>query len=44
MVRFVLSLADTLRFRFTISPLGEVVRLARALANPKTFADGAHAA
>jgi DNA-binding transcriptional ArsR family regulator len=44
MVRFVLSLADTLRFRFTISPLGEVVRLARALANPKTCADGAPAA
>jgi DNA-binding MarR family transcriptional regulator len=44
MVRFVLSLADTLRFRFTISPLGEVVRLARAMANPKTFADGAHVA
>jgi hypothetical protein len=44
MVRFVLSLADVLRFRFAISPLGEAVRLARALANPKTFAQGAHAA
>jgi DNA-binding MarR family transcriptional regulator len=44
MLRFVLSLADTLRFRFAISPLGEVVRLARAMANPKTCADGAHVA
>jgi DNA-binding transcriptional ArsR family regulator len=44
MVRFVLSVADALRFRFAISPLGEVVRLARAVANPKTFSRGAHAA
>jgi DNA-binding transcriptional ArsR family regulator len=44
MIKFVLSLADVLRFRFTISPLGEAVRLARALANPKTFSQGAHAA
>jgi DNA-binding transcriptional ArsR family regulator len=44
MIKFVLSLADVLRFRFVISPLGEAVRLARALANPKTFAQGAHAA
>jgi DNA-binding transcriptional ArsR family regulator len=43
-IRFVLSLADALRFRFTISPLGEVVRLARAMANPKAFAQGAHVA
>jgi DNA-binding transcriptional ArsR family regulator len=44
MIKFVLSLADVLRFRFAISPLGEAVRLARALANPKTFLQGAHAA
>jgi DNA-binding transcriptional ArsR family regulator len=44
MIRFVLSLADVLRFRFVISPLGETVRLARALANPKTFSQGAHVA
>jgi DNA-binding transcriptional ArsR family regulator len=44
MVKFVLSVADVLRFRFAISPLGEAVRLARALANPTTFAHGAHAA
>jgi DNA-binding transcriptional ArsR family regulator len=44
MVRFVLSLADVLRFSFTISPLGETVRLARALANPAEFAQGAHTA
>jgi DNA-binding transcriptional ArsR family regulator len=43
-IRFVLSLADALRFRFTVSPLGEVVRLARAIANPKAFAQGAHVA
>jgi hypothetical protein len=44
MVKFVLSLADVLRFSFAISPLGEAVRLARALANPSEFAQGAHAA
>jgi len=44
MVKFVLSLADVLRFSFTISPLGETVRLARALANPAEFPQGAHAA
>jgi DNA-binding transcriptional ArsR family regulator len=44
MIKFVLSLADVLRFRFAISPLGEAVRLARALADPKTFWQGAHAA
>jgi DNA-binding transcriptional ArsR family regulator len=44
MVKFVLSLADVLRFSFTISPLGEAVRLARALASPAEFAQGAHAA
>lgn len=44
MFRFVLSVGDALRFRFSVSPLGEVARLARAMANPKTFAQGAHAA
>ncbi len=44
MFRFVLSVADALRFRFAVSPVGEVARLARAMANPKTFAHGAHAA
>jgi hypothetical protein len=44
MVKFVLSLADVLRFSFTISPLGETVRLALALANPAHFAQGAHTA
>jgi DNA-binding transcriptional ArsR family regulator len=43
-IRIVLSLADALRFRFTVSPLGEVVRLAWAMANPKAFAQGAHVA
>ncbi len=44
MLEFTLSLADALRFRFTISPVGEVVRLARALANPATFTQGVHTA
>jgi hypothetical protein len=44
MVKFVLSLADVLRLKFTISPLGEAVRLARALANQAEFAQGAQAA
>jgi DNA-binding transcriptional ArsR family regulator len=44
MFTFVLSVADALRFRFAVSPVGEVARLARAMANPKTFAHGAHAA
>jgi DNA-binding transcriptional ArsR family regulator len=43
-IKFVLSLADVLRFRFAISPLGEAVRLARALAYPRAFSQGAHAA
>jgi hypothetical protein len=43
-IEFVLSLADVLRFRFTISPVGEMVRLLRALANPQTFVHGAHTA
>src|SRR5262245_40750147 len=44
MVNLVLTVADVLRLSFTISPLGEAVRLARALANPAEFAAGAHAA
>jgi DNA-binding transcriptional ArsR family regulator len=44
MVEFVLSLADALHLRFTISPIGETVRLARALANPTTSVQGADAA
>jgi DNA-binding transcriptional ArsR family regulator len=44
MVKFVLSLTDVVRFSFTISPLGEAVGLARALANPAECAQGAHAA
>ena len=44
MYRFVLSVDDALRFRFSVSPLGEVARLARAMARPKTFAHDAHAA
>jgi hypothetical protein len=43
-IKFVLSLADALRFRFTVSPLGEVVRLARAMANPRASTQGAHLA
>jgi DNA-binding transcriptional ArsR family regulator len=42
MVEFVLSLADALRLRFTISPVGETVRLTRALASPEAFAQGPH--
>ena len=34
MVEFVLSLADTLHLRFSISPLCETIRLARSIANP----------
>jgi hypothetical protein len=44
MVEFVLSLPDVLRCRFTVSPVGEVVLLARAMAKPETFAYGAHTA
>src|SRR6266581_3873899 len=44
MVEFVLSLSDALRCHFVISPLGEVVRLARAIANPRTFSGGVHTA
>jgi DNA-binding transcriptional ArsR family regulator len=34
MVEFVLSVADALHLRFTISPLCETIRLARSIANP----------
>jgi DNA-binding transcriptional ArsR family regulator len=44
MVELILSLADVLRLRFTISPLGETVRLAVALANPGVAMHGARAA
>jgi len=44
MVEFVLSLSDALRCHFVISPLGEVVRLARAIANPRTFSGSIHTA
>jgi DNA-binding transcriptional ArsR family regulator len=44
MLRLALSLDDALQLRFSISPLGETVRLARALANPQTLANGTHAA
>ena len=44
MVEFVLSLPDVLRCRFTVSPLGETLLLARAMAKPDTFAHGAHTA
>jgi DNA-binding transcriptional ArsR family regulator len=43
-ITFVLSLADVLRFRFAISPLGETVRLARALAHPAAFSQGTQVA
>jgi DNA-binding transcriptional ArsR family regulator len=43
-VTLVLSLSDALRYRFIISPLGEVVQLARAMALPGSFAQGTPAA
>jgi DNA-binding transcriptional ArsR family regulator len=39
-ITFVLSLADVLRYRFAISPLGEVVSLTRAMALPHVFRSG----
>jgi DNA-binding MarR family transcriptional regulator len=36
----VLSLADALRIRFAISPLGEAVQLSRAMASPAPYAQG----
>ncbi len=44
MVTFVISLADAFRFRFAISPVREVVRLARAIANPAALFHGCNAA
>jgi len=43
-VTFVISLADAFRFRFAISPVREVVRLARAIANPAALFHGCNAA
>jgi DNA-binding transcriptional ArsR family regulator len=43
-VTLVLSLADALRYRFAVSPLGEVVLLSRAMALPYSFARGTPAA
>jgi DNA-binding transcriptional ArsR family regulator len=40
MITLVLSLADVLRYRFAISPLGEVVSLTRAMALPHVFRTG----
>jgi DNA-binding transcriptional ArsR family regulator len=42
MVELVLSFADTLHLRFAISPVGETVRLACAIANPRVFAKEPH--
>jgi DNA-binding transcriptional ArsR family regulator len=42
MVELVLSFADTLRLRFAISPVGETVRLASAIANPRVDAKEPH--
>jgi DNA-binding transcriptional ArsR family regulator len=44
MIELVLSFADTVRVRFAISPVGETVRLARAIANPHLFAKEPHRA
>jgi DNA-binding transcriptional ArsR family regulator len=43
-VTLVLSLADALRHRLAISPIGEAVQLARAMALPAAFSRGAPAA
>jgi DNA-binding transcriptional ArsR family regulator len=43
MITLVLSLPDALRYRFVVSPLGEVVLLARAMAMPDSFTQGAPA-
>jgi Family of unknown function (DUF5937) len=42
MVELVLSFADTVHLRFAISPVGETVRLASAIANPRVFAKEPH--
>jgi len=44
MITLVLSLHDALRYRFVVSPLGEVVLLARTMAMPDSFTQGAPAA
>jgi DNA-binding transcriptional ArsR family regulator len=43
-ITLVLSLPAALRYRFVVSPLGEVVLLARAMAMPDSFRQGAPAA
>jgi DNA-binding transcriptional ArsR family regulator len=43
-ITLVLSLADALRYRFAVSPLGEAVLLSRAMALPSVFAQGTPAA
>jgi DNA-binding MarR family transcriptional regulator len=43
-VTLVLSLSDALRYRFVISPVSETVQLARAMALPGCFTQGAPAA
>jgi DNA-binding MarR family transcriptional regulator len=43
-ITLVLSLADALRYRFAVSPLGEAVLLSRAMALPSLFAQGTPAA
>jgi hypothetical protein len=43
-ITLVLSLADALRSRFAISPLGEAVVFSRAMALPSVFAQGTSAA
>jgi DNA-binding transcriptional ArsR family regulator len=44
MITLVLSLPDALRYRFVVSPVGEVVLLARAIAMPESFTQGTPAA
>jgi hypothetical protein len=44
MVEFILSLADAFHLRFAISPVGETVRLASAIANPTAHGKGPRAA
>jgi len=43
-ITLVLSLGDALRYRFAVSPLGEVVLLSRAMALPQAFVRGTPAA
>jgi DNA-binding transcriptional ArsR family regulator len=43
-VTLVLSLSDAVRYRFIISPVGEVVTLTRAMAMPDSFKEGSPAA